>query len=458
MSTFPSVPGIRVLRLLSEHAGVATHLVRIDIGDEARSACLVRATSTAAAPRVARLIGALDRLVGTGVTQLIDVTADEHGASAILENARGRRLSDVLAAREHWAAGEAVAVLAPLSRTIGVMHAAGVANGVWGASDVLLSARGPILDMTGDVEVFAVDAPEIVLAEVGAVASDRETMRLVTVEVLARVDGARKPAAQRLIADLATMPPAALIGLLTDALDELAAPVEVRGDDPPTPPEPTAVEHTRRHHEPRAGEFAVTTATATGVLAQFAGSPLVERVAHAAASTRALLDRMPRSRRVLVIGATAAVGMAAILIAVVPAPGVGDDELDSIRAQEAPIVAIGSSEPRSAGISDDPVVAVIELLELRETCFRELSVLCLEGVDQSGSTALAIDRDAIAAMRDGREGDWPRVAPQGAVVVERLGDSALVDVGPETAPASLLLMRSEAGWRIRDWVAVVPGS
>lgn len=458
MSTFPSAPGIRVLRLLSEHAGVATHLVRIELGDEARSACLVRATSTVAAPRVARLIAALDRLVGTGVTQLVDVTADEYGASAIVEHARGRRLSDVLAVREHWAAGEAVAVLAPLSRTIGVMHAAGVAHGAWGASDVLLSERGPILDTRGDVEVFARDAPEIVLAEVGAVASDRETMRLVAVEVLARVDGARKPAAQRLLADLATMPPSAFIGLLTDALEELAAPVDVRGDDPPTPTAPIADEHTRRHHESRAAESGASTATATGVLAQFAGSPLVERVVHAAESTRVLLDRMPRSRRVLTVGATAAVGMAAVLIALIPAPGVGDDELDSIRADDVSIVAVQTSEPRGGGLSDDPVVAVIELLERREICFRELSVLCLEGVDQSGSTALAIDRDAIAAMRDGGEGDWPRVSPQDAVVVERLGDSVLVDVGPETAPASLLLMRSEAGWRIRDWVAVVPGS
>jgi hypothetical protein len=40
-----------------------------------------------------------------------------------------------------------------------------------------------------------------------------------------------------------------------------------------------------------------------------------------------------------------------------------------------------------------------------------------------------------------------------ARLVERLGNSALVEVGSETAPASLLLMRSEAGWRIRDWVA-----
>jgi hypothetical protein len=39
------------------------------------------------------------------------------------------------------------------------------------------------------------------------------------------------------------------------------------------------------------------------------------------------------------------------------------------------------------------------------------------------------------------------------MVVERLGDSVLVDLDPESQPASVLLMKGEAGWRIRDYVA-----
>jgi hypothetical protein len=39
-------------------------------------------------------------------------------------------------------------------------------------------------------------------------------------------------------------------------------------------------------------------------------------------------------------------------------------------------------------------------------------------------------------------------------LVERLGDSALVGLGngPETTPASTLVMRGEAGWRIRAYL------
>jgi hypothetical protein len=41
--------------------------------------------------------------------------------------------------------------------------------------------------------------------------------------------------------------------------------------------------------------------------------------------------------------------------------------------------------------------------------------------------------------------------------VEQLGDSALIAVGPESQTASVLLFRTEAGWRIRD-VLVRAGS
>src|SRR5690606_29934069 len=117
-----------------------------------------------------------------------------------------------------------------------------------------------------------------------------------------------------------------------------------------------------------------------------------------------------------------------------------------------------SPEPASR-LPDDPLLAVVQLLKKRESCFRELSLLCLEDVNQSGSAALASDRGAMAAMRDGSATvERPSVDPTGAVMVERLGDSVLIEIGPQTAPASLLLMRSEAGWRIRDWVAFVPGS
>ena len=99
--------------------------------------------------------------------------------------------------------------------------------------------------------------------------------------------------------------------------------------------------------------------------------------------------------------------------------------------------------------------------------------MCLEGVDAAGSGALHDDRERIRAAQQGAELDDPlrdvfdRVAPE---LVERLGDSALVRLvevvgrgGPTVtgAPtvsggghetASLLVVRSEVGWRIRDLI------
>jgi len=42
--------------------------------------------------------------------------------------------------------------------------------------------------------------------------------------------------------------------------------------------------------------------------------------------------------------------------------------------------------------------------------------------------------------------------PPAVELVQRLGDSALVFLGPGTEPASLLLVKGEAGWRIRDYL------
>ena len=102
---------------------------------------------------------------------------------------------------------------------------------------------------------------------------------------------------------------------------------------------------------------------------------------------------------------------------------------------------------------DDPVDALRALLEVRESCIRDLSVLCLDGVDQLGSAAMDVDQELVRSLQQGAE------LPQGfhidaeaVVIAERLGDSAIVDLGPDSEPASILLMKGEAGWRIRDYV------
>jgi hypothetical protein len=106
----------------------------------------------------------------------------------------------------------------------------------------------------------------------------------------------------------------------------------------------------------------------------------------------------------------------------------------------------------SAITGDDPLAALGELLPRRTECFRDLSVLCLDGVDERGSAALADDRAALNALVS--EAVQPVVLrADGADVVERLGDSVIVALAPDSEPASVLLLKGEAGWRIRDYLA-----
>jgi serine/threonine protein kinase len=117
---------------------------------------------------------------------------------------------------------------------------------------------------------------------------------------------------------------------------------------------------------------------------------------------------------------------------------------------------------------DDPIAATVALLLARERCMSTLSVICLDGVDQEGSAALDGDRQVIRSLQE--KGTATRERSLAGATVElsqRLGDSALMTItattvpnaaGPDLAgpveengkPTSLLLIRSEAGWRIRD--------
>ncbi|PXA67556.1 hypothetical protein CTB96_12635 [Cryobacterium arcticum] len=110
--------------------------------------------------------------------------------------------------------------------------------------------------------------------------------------------------------------------------------------------------------------------------------------------------------------------------------------------------------------TDDPAAAVLDLLRRREHCLAEASVLCLDGVDQAGSVALEADSYAVrqrqAAGDTASSTEVGRAEQLTATVQERSGNAALVvlsrigDEGGNTQPASALVIRGEAGWRLRE--------
>ncbi len=176
-------------------------------------------------------------------------------------------------------------------------------------------------------------------------------------------------------------------------------------------------------------------------------------------------------RRVWVI---ACCGLAAILVTValsiadgeVDGTGVAltDDrqtlgETDSNTTVDSGEWGLGSED--SAITGDDPVRALPRLLTQRERCISDLSLLCLERVHQATGAAFSADASYIRALRDGVDAP-PESALLGSAdlnqirLMERLGDSALLSVGadagsaPGEATASVLLIKTEAGWRIRS--------
>lgn len=103
---------------------------------------------------------------------------------------------------------------------------------------------------------------------------------------------------------------------------------------------------------------------------------------------------------------------------------------------------------------DDPVDAARSLLTARHACFATgpAPSTCLDDVLDVGG-GLAADEVAALARRGAR--DERDYAGADFALVERWGDAALVAVVPDRArtpksePASLLLVRGEAGWRLR---------
>jgi hypothetical protein len=149
------------------------------------------------------------------------------------------------------------------------------------------------------------------------------------------------------------------------------------------------------------------------------------------------------------------VGVALVAAMFVLGPRQSSPAAFSTRSAAPTVAAPEPGELTAVGL-DDPAHALASLVAERERCISQLSVLCLDGVDQPGSAALAADQAVIRQVQSGGELSPPwAIATVDVTLAERLGDSALVENSDpgETEPASVLLMKGEAGWRIRDYLA-----
>jgi hypothetical protein len=467
--------------------------------------------------RLARELEALARLDHPHLERLLDVAVDPTGRPClILERLTGGSLATLLGATRPPSAGEAVTVLAPIAAALDGMHAAGVAHSAIRLRSIRFRDSGaPVLRGFGRASLVPPGEPPARLSSLPGVLSDRRDLAIVVCAVLesagvslpgpeldVAVDGFGQRLAERLF-DLAEPRP---VRLERSRAGEAEAPsrasVRTAALPRPRPTRPLVATDDADAARARRRHRAGVVGAGQPARADRGSSRAVPRASSARdrASLGALLGRAAAVvwehargvRRRYWAVAAAAVTTLVVAGAVVPGsdraggdpPTAGAGAVDTPSGttdesaiEPGPDAGLGDPDPgREAEAepepddnggggttdgaddptrSDDPLVALPALLAQRDRCVRDLSVLCLDLVDQAGSAALQRDAELVRSVREGGE------LPDGATVVlgtptlvERLGDSALVDLGaaPDSETASTLMMRGEAGWRIRDYL------
>ncbi|WP_167726613.1 protein kinase [Cryobacterium sp. TMT3-29-2] len=437
---------------------------------------------------VEREVRALTALTPGRLTMLVDVgTLPDGRTCLVLEQLTGGALSGFLKNRRHLPPGEAVTILAPVAAALAELQTIGLVHPAVSLSTILFDSFGrPVLTGLGELQ----ELPDAGRGRTEALAMMHDRLAQVVRAVLDQVDPVVP--AQAALRDLdrwcagrsarpAATAPSQLEHFLFAWAEAEPVTFSRTGDDGRGPQ--TAGDWLRRPvpDDPSGRAAALTVRVASGeVRAQRLLGTLASRTSagvrrlrgvHPAGGLKAVLSRRFRVRRgALLLAAIFAVASTGLAL---NARGPGGSAVTAgVRPETstapAGATALPSSDPaksdasgagdrdadRAATASDDPATAVPALLRLRAWCLDEVSVVCLDAVHQSQSAALTADSHTLRMMHQG--GDAPEaedVSLWSAVLVERTGDVALVSLQAhdlERQPASVLVVKGEAGWRIRE--------
>ncbi|MCU1544642.1 MAG: hypothetical protein JWM50_2507 [Microbacteriaceae bacterium] len=499
------VGGFRLLRRLGIGGGSEIFLGIAQSGadDSGDPTAAVKVFGPLVEPtRIGAEIEALSRLHHDHLLQLADVALAPSGSPCLIVERLSAGSLSALVGDRSLTAGEAVTILAPIASALDSMHASGVVHGRLRLSSVLFRDSGaPVVVGFGGATLVAPGLPPARLAGIEGVLTDRRAAATIVAAVLARVAGESATGTDTaresdLMLDFEESDFAMdnFGAVLADRLFELAEPRPVRlapaaksgGPSAPVRIEPsrgvgglrpagaTTQQVTRRRHAAAVEtEGNGTRSRAVARAARLATRlPVLQPAAfHSGVFARAVAEHALGVRPRFWIAA--AVAGASLLVGLVAVPtgdagrtaGSGGGAAPGTPQAASP--EDGTTEPGTPqpgttldpAASDDPLVAVTALLERRDQCIRDQSVLCLDGVAQPGSAALASDVALVRSIQAG--GELPEdaaIAVGQPRLVERLGDSAIVDLGAgrDSTTASTLVMRGEAGWRIRDYLAAAP--
>jgi hypothetical protein len=391
---------------------------------------------------------ALTRVDSPHCVRLVDVASAADGLPiAILSRAHRGSIVQLLRFRQSIEPGEAVTVLAPLTSAMTQLHRKGIAHGNISLASVHLGSAGePVLLGFGHVTLFEAGLSVAALDNEPSVVRDRQLFASLAVAVLGHLRSANAvPAVRDLMQWLADESSVRrfefadeLEGRLFDLADPL--PVEV---NPGLPTRVAVPPRTPVVDVPPADLVPAASSRSVGIMDVMEEAVMSNPVS---AARKRVTHALRGVRTPLWIAAGAIAGALAAAIAFVPHGSVPMTK-PSIRSSASPVPLSSHS-----AVPDDPALATGALLSLRRECFSERSVSCLETVDGRDSAALDDDRKVIRAIQAGGElEDRPPQLASNPVLVQRLGDSALVTLDPHNGPASVLLVKEEAGWRIRSF-------
>ncbi|WP_456515870.1 hypothetical protein [Agrococcus sp. UYP33] len=425
----PTIAGHLLVRLLrrtaerevwvaADASGAGVELHRSMPGEEALLAREVEALLLADHPH---LVPILDVATDAGVV--------------VVRPLLPRDLADWLRDRGAPGPGEAVTALAPIAAALGALHAVGATAGAVSAHHVRLDADGAPL-LTGEGARVEAARPSIAWREGSAgVGVDADAWRSLAEAVLAACGEALPDAVERAVAarDLAVAGAA-----LLEAWPALPLALE--------PDVGAAVATTQRRRRLRPEGLEAVWARAAVLLERVAGRM---RWPGGGAVARSLAAVRPRFWAVAV-GGVAALALALLL----PAPGAADEGSRAAERSDAsappavsptalptvsPAVSPGpQAQPHEPAMTDDPVAGAALLLAEREACLAAGDAACLVGLHEP-------DSPQLTAASPWRMPDDGRIE-----LVQRLGDAWLLRVVSERAPASVLVMSTEAGWTLRD--------
>ncbi|ALD12845.1 serine/threonine protein kinase [Clavibacter capsici] len=496
----PLVAGYRLIRLVGTGRSCAVHLGRperaADPGPAANVAVkIVPATDLS---RGEAEVAALQSVVSEHVVALLDVATLADGSLCVVQSLGARGTAAAFVARRgSLTPGETVTLVVSVLRGLGDLHEAGLAHGALDLTHVVIDASGrPLLGGLGSSRPLSVGAA-------GADPGHGDPLQQDLTRVSRIVDALRDPLDARgavsharwdawlelldsVIHGESDLTAHDLADRLLDVAD--AAPLAdavggQRVEDVDVRDAGTA--HTASTAERPRGTGG------TGVRPRGAARPtgpgarrhraLRESPPRRAALRAIALRRSMRRELGAVRPRVWAMGASALLLLVVGGVGLplltdaahGEGagtttttppDPASTEAPSAPPSSVpDTTDADSAAASDpDPDLAAPALLRMRAACLRQADPACVSTVDEAGSALEDADRTTIVAGDRDRLDDGALHATDLLAPARRMGDGAIVELrpgpaagadaqgGPGRRTASLLMVRGEAGWRIRD--------